>query len=54
MRQRDARIRINPLTAALGFVSITRSSTEVVAETIATSSISGSSWTDVFQRELAG
>ena len=38
---------MNALTATLEFVSITRSSTEVrsfVAETIATSSCSGSSW----------
>ena len=38
MRQKDGRIIINPLTAALEFVSITRSSTEVrplVAETVA-------------------
>ena len=55
MRQRDGRIRIYPLTAALEFVSITRSSTEVhsfVVETIGTSSISGSSWTQKCVREM--
>ena len=47
------------LTAALEFVSITRSFTEVhsfVAETIATSSFSGSFWTHMCVRdsEMAG
>ena len=54
MRQKDGRIIINPLTATLEFVSITRSSTEVrplVAETVASSfSVTGGSWT---QLELA-
>ena len=55
MRQRDGRIRINPLTAALGFVLITRSSTEVhsfVAEKVV-SSISGSSWTQLIVKKSA-
>ena len=46
MCQRDGRIQINPLTAALEFVSVSRSSKEVhsfVAETIAKGSFSGSS-----------
>ena len=50
-------IRNNPLTDALELVSVTRSSTEVhsfVAETIATSSFSGSSWTQTCVREMAG
>ena len=55
VRQRDGRIRIYPLTAALELVSITRSSTEVrsfVVEAIGTSSISGSSWTQKYVREI--
>ena len=59
VRQRDGRIRIYPLTAALELVSITRSSTEVgkevgsfVVEVIGTSSISGSSWTQKYVREI--
>ena len=55
MRQRDGRIRIYSLTAALEFVSMTRSSTEVrsfVVETIGTSSISGSSWAQRCVREM--
>ena len=46
--ERDDRIRINPLTAALEFVSIIRSSTKVhsfVVERIASLWFSGSSWT---------
>ena len=57
VRQRDGKIRTYPLTAALEFVSITRSSTEVhsfVVEAIVTSSISGSSWTQKCVREMAG
>ena len=55
MRQRDRRIRIYSLTAALELISITRSSTEVrsfVVETICTSSISGSSWMQKYSREM--
>ena len=55
MRQRDGRIKIYPLTAALEFVSITRSSTEehsFIVEAIGTSSISGSSWTQKCVREM--
>ena len=55
MRQRDGRIRIYSLTAGLEFVSITRSSTEVhsfVVEAIGTSSISGSSWSQKYVREM--
>ena len=56
LAERDGRIRINPLTAALEFDSITRSSTEVhsfVAETIATSSCSGISWMQLIVKKFA-
>ena len=56
MRQtlEDERIRISPLTAALEFVFITRSSTihSFVAETIARS-FSSNSWTQMCFREMA-
>ena len=58
VRQRDGRILIDPLTAAaLEIVSRPRSSTELhsfVAETVTTSSFSGSSWTQMSIREMAG
>ena len=55
MSERCRIVRINPLTAALGFVSVTRSSKEVrsfVVEAIGDSSISGSSWTQKCEREM--
>ena len=57
VRQRHDKILIDPLTA-LEFVSITRCSTEIlqsfVAETIAASSFSGTSWAQMYLREMAG
>ena len=57
MCQRDGRVRNNPLTAALEFVSITRSSTEVhslVAERVPTSfSDIGGSWTQLVVKNFA-
>ena len=54
MRQRDGRIRINLLTDALEFVSITRSSTKVysfVVETIDCSFL-GSSWMQLIVKKF--
>ena len=57
MRQRDGRIKTNPLTSALEFVSITRSSREAyssVGETIASPfPDTGSSWTQLIVKNFA-
>ena len=55
VHKRDGRIRTNPLTAALVFVPITRSSTELlsfVVETIDSSFLgTGSSWTQLILKK---